>query len=229
MTDKLYTPKELASLLSVTPQTLKQWEQEGKLKATKTKGGHRRYVYSNMTATTEHHAIKTSTTKKHLIYARVACRKQHECLEQQVQVLQTKYPEYEVITDIGSGIDFQRRGLVTLMDAVISGNVEAIAITHTNRICHIGFDMFKYIFDRFGVTLHVVSGVDVDEPVETLAKELFSIATAITSSTYGGGTSNKNRNMPIIVESERKTRKVRPKPMSCLRTKRRLILLGSSK
>lgn len=42
--ERLYTVKEAAKIVGVTPKTLRVWEKEGKIKSLKTIGGHRRYT-----------------------------------------------------------------------------------------------------------------------------------------------------------------------------------------
>ena len=113
MNDRFYKPKELAAYLGVTQGTLTQWEKEGKIQATKTVGGHRRYIYVDT------NPPNNNESKKKYIYARVSSIRQKEDLQRQITALQEAYPEYEVIQDIGSGINFKRRGLITLLDNVL--------------------------------------------------------------------------------------------------------------
>lgn len=178
MNETLYTPRHLSQLLGVTTETLIQWEKEGKIKASKTPGGHRRYIYSAIQA-------PTFTNKRNFIYARVSSRKQQADLQRQVEALQARYPTFEVITDVASGINFRRRGLVTLLDNVIAGNVSSIVVAHRDRLCRFGFDMFTYIFERFGVTFEVLQDDDITEPVVDLAKDLLSIVTVFTARYHG--------------------------------------------
>lgn len=179
MNECLYTPRELSELLGVTQHTLAEWEKEGKIKATKTKGGHRRYIYSKIKETTD------SSEGKKYIYARVSSKKQFEDLQRQVNFLQEKYPNYEVIQDIGSGINFKRKGLITLLDNVLGGNVSHIVVAHRDRLARFGFDMFSYLFQRFKVSITVVQDNDIKEPATELAEDLLSIVTVFTARYYG--------------------------------------------
>lgn len=179
MNECLYTPRELSELLGVTQHTLAEWEKEGKIKATKTRGGHRRYIYSKIKETTD------STTGKKYIYARVSSKKQIDDLQRQVTFLQEKYPDYEVIQDIGSGINFKRKGLITLLDNVLGGNVSHIVVAHRDRLARFGYDMFSYLFTRFKVSITVVQDNDIKEPARELAEDLLSIVTVFTARYHG--------------------------------------------
>jgi excisionase family DNA binding protein len=180
MNVQTYTPKQLASVLGVTTQTLQDWERQGKIKAIKTKGGHRRYIYD---VPKIHDEFKKP--KRKFIYARVSSAKQKPDLQRQVDALQTQYPDFEVIQDVGSGINFKRRGLITLLENVLGGNVSHIVVAHKDRLTRFGFDMFQYLFTKFGVSFEVLSDNDVKEPITDLAKDLLSIVTVFTARYYG--------------------------------------------
>ena len=185
MNERYYTPKELSSLLGVTTQTLKEWENKGKIEATKTTGGHRRYLHTIINPQTIKDGEGTNKTNRKFIYARVSSNKQKEDLQRQVAMLQTKYPEFEVVQDIASGINFKRRGLVTILDQVFAGNVSTIVVAHRDRLTRFGFELFQYVFKKFNVSLEVVSDDDIKEPIAELAKDLLSIVTVFTARYHG--------------------------------------------
>lgn len=183
MNDKLYKPKELSILLGVTTQTLKEWEIEGKIEATKTSGGHRRYVHKIIKPQNVENGEEKRNRK--FIYARVSSHKQKEDLQRQVVMLQEKYPDFEIIKDIASGINFRRRGLVTILDQVFAGNVSTIVVAHRDRLTRFGYELFQYVFEKFQVSLEVVSDDDIKEPTTELAKDLLSIVTVFTARYHG--------------------------------------------
>lgn len=182
MNEKIYSPKELAELLGVTTQTLKEWENEGKIEAIKTPGGHRRYIHKIIKA--RNCGNEESGNRKY-IYARVSSHKQKTDLQRQVAMLQEKYPDFEVVQDIASGINFRRRGLCTILDQVFAGNVSTIVVAHRDRLTRFGYDMFQYVFEKFNVSLEVVSDDDIKEPTTELAKDLLSIVTVFTARYHG--------------------------------------------
>jgi predicted site-specific integrase-resolvase len=184
MNERLYTPKELSDIIGVTTQTLLQWEQAGKIKADKTKGGHRRYWYREIPSN------DGVVSKKQFIYARVSSAKQKNDLQRQIDALQAIYPTYTVIQDIGSGINFKRRGLLSLLDDVFGGHVSKIVVAHRDRLSRFGFELFEHIFKRFGATVEVVSDSDVKEPTVELAKDLLSIITVFSARYYGSRSYN---------------------------------------
>ena len=81
----VYKPSELASKLKVSKETLRLWAEQGKIKTTKTDGGHRRYIFDE---------IDNKQQKVNFIYARVSSKKQQQDLERQIKFLQKLYPKF---------------------------------------------------------------------------------------------------------------------------------------
>jgi predicted site-specific integrase-resolvase len=173
---KYWTPKELSDKLNIDTETLRVWEIKGKIKATKTEGGHRRYIYNEST-----HKIPG----RKIIYARVSSSKQKLDLERQVNLLQSKYPNYEVVKDIGSGLNFNRRGFSAILESVFEANVQQIVVAHKDRLCRFGFDLLEKFFKRQGVTLTILSNDDTKDPNQELTDDLLSIITFFTARYYG--------------------------------------------
>ena len=196
MNEQLYTPKQLSQLLGVSSQTLTQWEKQKQIKAIKTKGGHRRYFFNKLDQ-------ENNNTKQSVIYARVSSSKQKMDLQRQIASIKAIYPDYEVIQDIGSGINFKRRGLISLLERVISGHISKIVVAHKDRLCRFGIELFRFLFKRFEVSFEVLSDLDIKDPTTELATDLLSIITVYTARYYGARKYNilqKNKNL-----SKRKT------------------------
>jgi DNA invertase Pin-like site-specific DNA recombinase len=112
------------------------------------------------------------TTKHRIIYARVSTRKQQENLQRQVDFLQSKYPTYELIRDFGSGINFKRRGFTKVLDYAIEGNLEELVVAYRDRLCRIGFEFIKTLFDKLSGTSIVV----LDEGTGSQTKNWYKIS-----------------------------------------------------
>lgn len=178
---KSYTPAQLSKLLQVTQETLREWHRKGRIEATTTKGGHRRYIY--------HQEIEAPYSnerdRKKYIYARVSSSKQKGDLERQIAFLQERYPGFEVIKDVGSGINFQRKGLLFLLEQVMSGTVSTVVVAHRDRLCRIGFDLFRFLLEKWNVKLEVLDDPAVKEPLRELSEDMLSIITVFTARYYG--------------------------------------------
>ena len=64
-----------------------------------------------------------------------------------------KYPEYEIISEIGSGLNFQRKRFLALLEQAIRGNVSEIVVSTSDRFVRFGFNFFEWLFEQFGCKL----------------------------------------------------------------------------
>jgi len=172
---------QAAKYLGVHPDTLRKWERQGKITPSRTVHGQRRYTLAEL------NAIKEGVGQpigSNIIYCRVSSRKQSEDLERQVEFMQRLFPKYEVITDIGSGINFNRPGLQTLLEQICKGSVSRIAIGYKDRLCRIGFDLFEQISRMFGCEIIIVNNVETS-PEQELVEDFIAITTSFSERIHG--------------------------------------------
>ena len=215
---KTYKPGELSKLLGVSNECLRNWHNEGKIKSITTQGGHRRYIYENM----------EKDERKSIIYARVSSRKQSNDLQRQLNYLKEQFPDHEDITDIGSGLNFKRKGLLRILELLFAGNVKEVVVAHKDRLCRFGFDLFEFIFKEHGAILTVLETEGVKQPITEFADDVLSIITVFTTRYYGSRkysvlSENKDlpvsradhtvqkvpRSKPVLLQSSKPLRKVR--------------------
>jgi len=189
----MLTPAQASKLLNVSKETLRLWEDQKLIQSSKTKGGHRRYhITNNFLKNDEPTKERENTPKqKNYIYARVSSYKQIHDLERQIEFLQSKFPNYEVISDIGSGLNFKRKGLLHLLEELCKGNVGTTVVAHKDRIARFGFDIIQFFFDQFGSVLQVIESPflqeqgNEDNGTGELKDDLMAIITVFTAKYYG--------------------------------------------
>ena len=74
---------------------------------------------------------------------------QKDDLERQVELLKSKYPDYNIITDIGSGINLNRRGLLKLINLSIEGKINKIVVVHKDRLCRFSYELIEFIVNKY--------------------------------------------------------------------------------
>lgn len=184
--DDYASPKEAAKYYGVSENTLRLWEKDGKIQAKRTDGGHRRYLLP-----------KINETRRNILYARVSSRKQEQDLERQIKYLQSKYPNYEVIKDIGSGINYKRPGFKTILGELFRYNIAEVVVASSDRFTRLGAnDLFKWIFPQFGAKLVFLQDIDA-EYEDGLTSELMEIITVFTSRYYGKRKYNKQKSQNL--------------------------------
>ena len=94
--------------------------------------------------------------KKKIAYCRVSSQKQHDDLERQKDFFRHKYPDHFIITDIASGINWKRKGLQTILEQSMQGDISEIVVTHKDRLCRFGFELLEWIFQKYKVKVIIL-------------------------------------------------------------------------
>ena len=183
------TPNKAAELLGVSTRTLLRWEDQGKIKPTRTAGGHRRYDINDLLGT------KTDANLT-LGYARVSSHDQKPDLERQVTVLEAYCAkhgwEFEVIADLGSGMNYRKRGLIRLIKLITTYQVERLVLTHKDRLLRFGSDLIFTLCEQFGTEVVIINRSEDSTYEEDLAQDVLEIITVFSARLYGSR-SHKNK------------------------------------
>ncbi|MBI1926870.1 IS607 family transposase [Candidatus Poribacteria bacterium] len=164
-----YVPvKKASEILGYHEDTLRRMANAGKIEVIRTEGGHRRY---NVQAFIDGKSQPTLTT---VCYCRVSSKKQKDDLERQVASMRSIYPNAEIIRDIGSGLNFKRPGLRSLLDRLLEGDQLSLIVAHRDRLARFGIELFRYLVESNGGEL-VVLDQAVHSPTEELRSDLLSI------------------------------------------------------
>ena len=144
-------PEIACKMLKVTNETLKRWAGTGKIQFIKTPGSHRRYNIDGFLNLKndflKHTMISNQNSQINYCYARVSTTSQKEDLERQVIFFRDRYPNHRIVRDIGSGINFKRKGFKTILDEAIKGNIGEVVVTHKDRLCRFGFELIESIIE----------------------------------------------------------------------------------
>ena len=168
------TPEEARRHFNVSNNTLRKWDSEGKIETIRV-GTHRRYKIESPA---------TQSNKQKFCYARVSSYDQKEDLDRQINVLRNKFPKHRIIKDIGSGLNFKRKGFKTILEEAIKGNIEEIVITNKDRLCRFGFELFESIITTNNGSIMVLYDED-KSPNEELVEDVLSIITVFSAKLYG--------------------------------------------
>ena len=136
--------KEVLQTLGITYPTLYKMAEREEIDAIKI-GGHQ---YYNLNKYLKEKNINKEGKKK-ICYCRVSSQKQKEDLGRQIESMKQRYPEHEIIADIGSGLNYKRKGLQTILDRAISGDVEEVVIAYKDRLTRFGYEMIEYIIEKY--------------------------------------------------------------------------------
>ena len=184
---KYYSAKKVTQILGVTAQTLRNWDKEGKLKPTYVKSNGYRY-YSEEAILSYTQERKTKKNLNVIGYARVSSKKQSHDLERQVnnleEYLSSKYDSFEIVTDIGSGINYNKPGLLKLIEKINKKEVDLIVVLYKDRLLRFGFELVEYFASLNNVKILVLDKVDKNQDQE-LVEDLVQIITVFSCKIQG--------------------------------------------
>jgi putative resolvase len=185
--DRLITIGELADLKAVSVDTIRRWEKDGKIQSIRTEGGHRRYKLADFVE---------SRPGRTIAYARVSSHDQKADLDRQDAVLsgycQSHDWDYEVIRDLGSGLNYRKKGLTKLIDLLLSGEIARLVITNKDRLLRFGSELIFSICERFEVEVIILNKKEDVTFEEDLASDVLEIITVFSARLYGSR-SHKNK------------------------------------
>lgn len=194
--DKLYSIGEAAKYLGVSVSTLRRWEIDGKLVPERTKGQQRRYAISLLAPNLSKVSSQNRLT---LAYARVSSYDQKSDLERQKQLLEmycaSKGWSFEIVSDLGSGMNYNKKGLKRLINSILMGEIGRLVITHKDRLLRFGAELIFSICEMKNVEVIIVNQGDEPTFEEELAKDVLEIITVFSARLYG---SRSNKNKKII-------------------------------
>ncbi len=174
--------QEACELYKVSISTLRKWDREGKIDTFRTPGKQRRYstqLFSKNTINTQSvtkisNSDITNVQKQKICYCRVSSSHQKNDLQRQKEFLQSKYPDYRIVQDIGSGINWKRGGLKTILELAMQNKLDTVVVAHKDRLCRFAFELVHWILESNNVKL-VVLDKSVCSTEQELAEDLLSI------------------------------------------------------
>jgi len=202
--EKYITSGTVRQHYGVSNSTLQRWATDGKVKTLRTTGNHRLYERESVAKL---FGDETEKKKRRICYARVSSAKQGEDLERQVQDLQKEYPDHEIIKDIGSGVNFSRKGFKTLVDAILSGDIEELVISHKDRLTGFGYELVEQLCEKFDCKIVVQFKDQRHNPEQDLADDLLAITTVFVAKHNGLRAGEKRRKRKESKETKAKKRR----------------------
>ena len=195
--ERLYSPKEASEILGVHVKTLQVWDRKGIIKAHRTPNGRRKFSQTeinrllNNQPNAENNILKNDVAVA--IYGRVSSHEQKVKgdLDRQVgsilmKIENQKMNQVITITDVGSGLNDKRKGLLKLMELAKDKKISKVYITYKDRLTRFGFNYLELCFKSHGTEIIVLNDNKEDKsPQEELMEDLMSIITSFSGKIYG--------------------------------------------
>ena len=166
LTMKYLTSREACRILSIHPNTLRRYANNGTIESFKTESGQRRYhveAYLGLQ--------KQSVT---ICYGRVSSPKQRDDLGRQVEFMQSRYPRAEVVKDLVRFLNYKRKGLKSILERAMRGDKLETVVAHKDRLARFGFELISFLIQLHFGKIVVLKQTHLEPKLE-LTTDLLSI------------------------------------------------------
>jgi putative resolvase len=184
-----------AAELGVSRDTLRRWEAAGKVTVERTPSGHRRYDLVQIKGIIPSKSLSDRIT---LAYARVSTQNKKD-LKHQISMLESYCVandwKFEIIQDIGSGMNYRKSGLRQLIQRICLGDVGRLVPTHRDRLLRFGIELIFSLCEHFGTEVVILNATSLAEFEEEIAEDVMEIITIFSARLYG---SRNEKNRDII-------------------------------
>jgi len=196
--EKLYTMKEASEMLGVNLRTLQRWDEEGKIHCVRTIGGKRRVPESEIKR-----ILGLREERKIIGYARVSSNTQRDDLERQIEAISQYAKEHgwnvEILKDIGSGLNEERKSFQKLIEMVMNKEVSKVVVTYPDKLTRFNFKILQQFFQSYGTEIIVINQEE-KEPREELVEDLITIISHFAGKLYG----KRSRKYKEVVENTKR-------------------------
>ena len=187
--DQYIGKKKALEILGISAMTLLKLEEMNKIEVIKTIGGHRKYNVKKYIEDNKKESEPIEKTKKdknnkkqNICYVRVSTSGQKSDLEHQKDYMKKKYPKYEIIEDIGSGINFNRKGLRKIIKLGIEGKINKLVVAYKDRLTRFGFELIEDLIKEYSDGEIIIENEKEDkEPKEELVEDVLQILNVYTA------------------------------------------------
>lgn len=170
------TSKKTCKMLGIHANTLRKMADAGKIKYYKTEFGQRRYDVDDY--------LGSKTAIKTICYCRVSSYKQKDDLQRQVEFMSERFPRAEIVRDIGSGLNYKRKGLNSILRRAMSGESIKLISAHKDRLTRFGLEFITLVIEENGGELLVLNQ-DSLSPEQELTADLLNILHVFSCRMHG--------------------------------------------
>ena len=199
---RLLSIKQAANQLGVSVSTLRRWDETGVLVAQRTPKGHRRYDLSKINPNLTRNKVEQQ--RKTIAYARVSSHEQKPDLQRQIEILElycsAQSWSFEVISDLGSGMNYHKKGLKRLLDDILDNKIDRLVLTHKDRLLRFGAELVFALCEARQVEVVIINQGENLSFEEELAQDVLEIITVFSARLYGSP-SKKNKKLIEAVKA----------------------------
>lgn len=171
--------RKAIELTGMSANTLRKYADNGTIKMQRIGKGQRLFDVSDLLA-----RKGEANGKPVVCYCRVSSGKQKDDLARQVVFMRERFPNAEIIQDIGSGLNYKRKGLQSILQRLLQGDKLTIIVAHRDRLCRFGFELIEFLVQQNGGEIMVLDRTEVS-PQRELTEDLLAILHVFSCRMHG--------------------------------------------
>lgn len=173
--------RKAVELTGLCGNTLRKYADTGRIRVKKIGGGRRLFDTSDLLSLAPGAKPEGAPV---VCYCRVSSAKQRDDLARQVAFMRNSFPDSDIIQDVGSGLNFRRKGLQSILRRLLQGDKFTLIVAHRDRLCRFGFDLLQFLFESNGGEIVVLDKTDVS-PEQELTEDLLAILHVFSCRLHG--------------------------------------------
>ncbi|MBD7915860.1 IS607 family transposase [Clostridium sp. Sa3CUN1] len=185
---RYYSIGEFAKAINVTEQTLRNWDKKGTLSPHHTTSYGKRFYSQEQLNNYIGKDDSSNLVRKIIGYCRVSSNKQKDDLERQIENVKTymyaRGYQFEIISDIGSGINYDKKGLLTLLELIQSNQVEKVVVLYKDRLLRFGYELFENVCKYYNTKIEIIDNTEKSDE-EELVEDMIQIVTVFSCRLQG--------------------------------------------
>ena len=147
--------------------------------------------------------IKPNLDRKIIGYCRVSSNKQKDDLQRQIENMQlyltAQGKPFEIISDIGSGINYKKKGLRELIKLISQNKVDKVVVLYKDRLLRFGYELVEYIASLYNCEIEIIDNTEKSEQQE-LVEDLVQIITVFSCKLQGKRANKARKLVKELVE-----------------------------
>ena len=172
-----YLPsRRAAARLGLHPQTLRRYARQGKIPFYRNSGGQRLYDVDSF--------LRGKSEPETICYCRVSSAKQRGDLQRQVAHMRELFPTAQVVTDVAGGLNWKRKGLLSILERLHRGDKLTLVVAHRDRLARFGVELIQWLVEQNGGSLLVLNQPDAS-PESELTEDLLSMLHSFSCRMHG--------------------------------------------
>jgi excisionase family DNA binding protein len=189
---------DAAKELGISTKTLRRWADSGKIRSERSPSGQRRFFLVDIKRISPRE-LNQLDERITINYARVSSHDQKEDLTRQAQVLEAFSAangwQYETIQDLGSGLNYNKKGLQKLLRRIMKGDVGRLVLTHKDRLLRFGSELVFAMCEEFETEVVIINKSSEELSFEQeLVTDMIELITVFSARLYGSR-SRKNKKL----------------------------------